>query len=134
MEEENGTDLSKFLRSSYDSDAEETMKRVPSLPQIKPHFIVMEYCGRRSSRNDCDFKPVYLEEKINPMKEKTENKNESESESDDQEDPENPASRIALKPLESIWCKKSFLEKSALIGGTIIGGAIGIYLYKSSNE
>ena len=111
MEDHKGTDLNTFIRSDS-SDASDqlvgTLKKIPSLPQLKPHFIVKEYCGRPRRESQT----LYLEERVNRS---------GDDDLDEHEKQNNKPSR-------------GITERIALIGGAFVGGAIGLYMYGSSGD
>ena len=110
MEDKNGTDLSKLVHADFTGTTGTTgnsMKKVPSLPELKPHFIVKEYCGRPRRESQT----LYLEEKI-PKEQIDEN---------DREKQKNKRS-------------SGVMERMALLGGAMIGGALGLYIYGGSGE
>lgn len=137
MDETKGTDLSQYIVNSCDieqkSDSssislpqlERSMKspqspqsiqRVPSLPQLKPHFIVKEYCGRPRRESQT----LYLKETVKHIPDTIDNIDDS---------IDNKTSHYTSKN------KSSVAEKVALLGGAIVGGMIGLYIYgKSSND
>ena len=75
MEVNKGTDLNKFIltenslsskaskKCNEDNFESKSIRRIPSLPQLKPHFIVTEYCGRPRlvPRNGIPMPSVYVQ-------------------------------------------------------------------------
>lgn len=111
---EQDTDLSKYIKTSESSESfessesETSLKKVPSLPQLKPHFIVKEYCGnpRRESQI------LFLENSVKRD------------------------GSILTDEIDKIDCEKQkiklpggLIEKVALFGGAVVGGMIGLYVY-----
>mgnify|MGYP000707657157 CR=1 FL=1 len=104
MGDDKGKDLTEYLRPDVSDTG---MKKVPSLPQLKPHFIVKEYCGRARRESQT----LYLEDKINTQ------------EIDDNKEEKQNNKRSG-----------GFFERAALIGGAVVGGALGIYVFSSGTE
>jgi len=99
------TDLNNLLHNDF-SNIIESIKKVPSLPELKPHFIVKEYCGRPRRESHT----LYLEENV--VKDKID---------------ENDMDKQKKKQSGGI------IEKMALFGGVMFGGAIGLYIYGTNS-
>lgn len=111
MEDNKGTDLNDLVHDDFSSTSGTSgtvgtsIKKVPSLPELKPHFIVKEYCGRPRRESQT----LYLEGNF-----KKENIDEND--------------RKKQKKKQS----GGMMERVALLGGAMLGGALGLYIYGSN--
>ena len=111
MEDNTRTDLNELIRPDS-QDVSSQLKKVASLPELKPHFIVKEYCGRARRESQT----VYLEEKFNR----------DTTDRDVRDD--------LVKHTHQHRQSRGLIERFAFIGGAVVGGAIGLYIYGSGGN
>ena len=89
---------------------------------LKPHFIIKEYCGR----NKIKRVPFYLEEKLIQPKLDDETPTDT---------PKNTQKKnLTRKEKKAQSTRLGLFRNMALLGGAMVGGVIGLYVYAKSEE